>query len=63
MNQDAGTIRQESTTRSLSIPRIRQLFGAMLLGGTIVYAAGFVNADAVHNAAHDTRHAEGFPCH
>ncbi len=32
--------------------------GALLLG-----IVGFVQIDAMHNAAHDTRHATGFPCH
>jgi cobalt transporter subunit CbtB len=34
------------------------VFGVMLLIG-----AGFAGSDYVHNAAHDTRHAIGFPCH
>jgi cobalt transporter subunit CbtB len=33
-------------------------FGLLLLAG-----AGFAGSDYVHNAAHDTRHAIGFPCH
>jgi cobalt transporter subunit CbtB len=28
-----------------------------------VYFAGFSHLDLVHNAAHDTRHSSGFPCH
>jgi len=28
-----------------------------------VYFAGFSHLEAVHNAAHDTRHSAGFPCH
>ena len=35
-----------------------------LIGGLgIVYLTGFSHADAVHNAAHDTRHSMAFPCH
>ncbi len=34
------------------------MFGLFVLGMT-----GFANIDAVHNAAHDTRHAAAFPCH
>jgi cobalt transporter subunit CbtB len=33
-------------------------FGLLLLTG-----AGFAGSDYLHNAAHDTRHAIGFPCH
>ena len=36
---------------------------AILLGVFIIGAAGFSHIDVVHNAAHDTRHSNGFPCH
>ena len=34
------------------------LFGMFLLLGV-----GFAGPDIIHNAAHDTRHANLFPCH
>ena len=37
--------------------------GALLFGVTILYFVGFSNFPQAHNAAHDTRHASGFPCH
>ena len=40
-----------------------QAVAAMLLGALVIGAAGFSHLDVVHNAAHDTRHANGFPCH
>jgi cobalt transporter subunit CbtB len=30
---------------------------------SLVYFAGFSHLELVHNAAHDTRHSAGFPCH
>jgi cobalt transporter subunit CbtB len=48
---------------SVSISKPLQIVGAVLLGTIILYGAGFVNTAAVHNAAHDTRHSQGFPCH
>ena len=36
---------------------------AALLGTLIVFMVGFSHIDAFHNAAHDTRHSNGFPCH
>jgi cobalt transporter subunit CbtB len=33
------------------------------LGMVILYAVGFSPFTRAHNAAHDTRHANGFPCH
>jgi len=40
-----------------------QLVAAFALGATILFAAAFVQSSAVHNAAHDMRHSQGFPCH
>jgi cobalt transporter subunit CbtB len=36
---------------------------ALFLGLTLIAGIGFANDMAVHNGAHDTRHAIGFPCH
>ncbi len=48
---------------STTISKPLQLVSALLLGAVILYAAGFVSASAIHNAAHDMRHSQGFPCH
>ncbi|ODA68269.1 putative cobalt transporter subunit (CbtB) [Methyloligella halotolerans] len=36
---------------------------ALALGMSLVFTTGFAHPSALHNAAHDTRHALGFPCH
>ncbi len=33
------------------------------IGLAIVAIAGHAQTSALHDAAHDTRHAAGFPCH
>jgi len=33
------------------------------LGAGLIFFAGFANAAMLHDAAHDTRHSIGFPCH
>jgi len=43
--------------------RLLVTFGSILMGLSLVYFAGFSHLDLVHNAAHDTRHSSGFPCH
>ena len=54
----------EAQPQSLSFPQrlmaggLALLFGLVLLGGV-----GFAGDSALHNGAHDTRHALGFPCH
>ncbi|WP_419789743.1 CbtB domain-containing protein [Pseudomonas carnis] len=37
--------------------------GLGVLYKRLVYFAGFSHIEAVHNAAHDTRHSAAFPCH
>jgi len=41
--------------------------GAILLTGflgvSLLFAAGFAHSQVMHDAAHDTRHSVGFPCH
>ena len=34
-----------------------------LLGMFLLLGVGFAGPDIIHNAAHDTRHANRFPCH
>lgn len=36
---------------------------AVALGLFMVGVVGFSHSDILHNAAHDVRHANGFPCH
>jgi cobalt transporter subunit CbtB len=51
-------------SHSLSISqRITIGLTAMFFGTFIVFGVGFAQDGRLHNAAHDTRHAIGFPCH
>jgi len=36
---------------------------ALVFGIGIVFSVGFAGPNILHNAAHDSRHALGFPCH
>jgi len=36
---------------------------AALLGAFLIWGVGFSHLSAFHNAAHDTRHSNAFPCH
>lgn len=49
-----------------SSARSKALAAALMLavfGGVFIYGIGFAGADVLHNAAHDARHANNFPCH
>jgi cobalt transporter subunit CbtB len=43
--------------------RLTQALMAMALGLFIVGFVGFSHMHVVHNAAHDVRHSNAFPCH
>lgn len=50
------------STASLS-KRIAAGLTLLFIGCTLSFAVGLSNMAVAHNAAHDTRHAIGFPCH
>ncbi len=58
----SSTSYSASSTATLS-QRLTAAIGASILGACLVYFAGFSHIEAVHNAAHDTRHSAAFPCH
>ncbi|WEJ32573.1 CbtB-domain containing protein [Devosia sp. SD17-2] len=53
-----------SSLSSLSLSQ-RLMAGllALFLGTTLLVGTGFAGDYRLHNGAHDTRHAMGFPCH
>ena len=49
---------------SLSISqRVAAGLSVMAFGLVLIAGVGLAHADKLHNAAHDTRHSIGFPCH
>jgi cobalt transporter subunit CbtB len=52
-------IQSISHSKSQMLP----LMFAALLGISIIYVVGHAQSETLHNAAHDVRHATGFPCH
>lgn len=52
--QSAPAIRTEAVAPALC---------AALLGVFLVFGVGFAHPEAIHDAAHDARHAFSFPCH
>lgn len=59
--QQSHTAQLPAVTAQSSV--VAQAVLAMALGLFIVGAVGFSHISAVHNAAHDVRHANAFPCH
>ena len=42
---------------------LAQVLCMAVLGGMLLFAAGHAQSAVLHDAAHDVRHATGFPCH
>jgi cobalt transporter subunit CbtB len=56
------TTRTVSSSVSIS-QRILTGLACLFLGSVLVFGAGLAQSNTLHAAAHDTRHAIGFPCH
>lgn len=57
MTTTTSTRASEKTSTLLSV------LGMAMLGLVILFAAGHAQSATLHDAAHDVRHATGFPCH
>lgn len=61
--------RMESTARPTAAESARRIYAvlpalaAAFLGLFLLWGVGFAGPSVIHNAAHDTRHSAGFPCH
>ena len=49
-------------TQEISSRRMAGLM-ALMFGALMIFGTGLAGADMLHDAAHDSRHAYGFPCH
>lgn len=55
---------QTQTLTNLSVKeRTMVAIAALALGLFITFTTGIAHSTTLHNAAHDTRHSVGFPCH
>jgi cobalt transporter subunit CbtB len=57
------TARRVSASSSTISSRLAAGLALLFIGATLTFAVGLSNMAVAHNAAHDTRHAIGFPCH
>lgn len=53
----------QSHVHPAAVDRLVAALFAALLGSFIIFGVGFTTIPAVHNAAHDSRHSNAFPCH
>tara|TARA_Y100000385_G_C12679839_1_gene461631 strand:- start:121 stop:336 length:216 start_codon:yes stop_codon:yes gene_type:complete len=58
-----NSIQITDQTQSRISSNMMAIIFAAFVGLSIVAITGHVQASALHDAAHDMRHATGFPCH
>lgn len=63
MSPTPSSIADHGTVPAARTGTILPILLAAILGVLLLTGAGFVQIEAVHNLAHDVRHANGFPCH
>jgi len=65
LNHGQTSLTPIASDQASASSRIAGAMLALVLGISIISAVGFLQGPnaAVHNAAHDTRHAFAFPCH
>jgi cobalt transporter subunit CbtB len=54
---------QSASRISTRLDAVRCGIAAILLGILFIGVTGFAPLQSIHDAAHNTRHAVGFPCH
>lgn len=61
---DISNVSQPADSRVQQADRSKiAALATLSLGALFIFIIGFSHIDVLHNAAHDTRHAAGFPCH
>jgi len=53
----------ETKVIAVATPATAGIAFAFITGLALLFASGYAQATALHDAAHDQRHAMAFPCH
>jgi cobalt transporter subunit CbtB len=57
------TTQTKTAIRDTAIPTLTAVVTVAALGLFLMVVAGHAQSATLHDAAHDMRHATGFPCH
>jgi cobalt transporter subunit CbtB len=65
MTDVSSELRTATLPGALAVPFADRAPALMTIafGLIVLFCVGFLQTPAAHNGAHDTRHANGFPCH
>lgn len=61
-SQQSAAVKGRPIATGRATTFVPALFAA-LVGVFLIWSVGFSHISAVHNAAHDMRHSNAFPCH
>lgn len=53
----------QTTTLAPARSALLPVLFTAILGAAVIFLAGHAQSAGLHDAAHDMRHATGFPCH
>ncbi len=57
------TLTTTAIRRDTAVPTLTAVVTLAALGLFLMFVAGHAQSATLHDAAHDVRHATGFPCH
>ena len=63
MQAEATSLTLAGTAAAPRAAVVRAALATLGLGALLLWGVGFAGSEVLHNAAHDTRHSIGFPCH
>lgn len=67
MNTEGDMSETKTLQQNTKITTLSNRFAVAVLGGVIgtfiLLGVGFASANLIHNATHDARHVNSFPCH
>ena len=58
-----GVRKMTTQTKTTSVAQLSAAGIVAIIGIVVIAVTGHVQAATLHDAAHDVRHATGFPCH
>jgi cobalt transporter subunit CbtB len=63
MQLQSSMIARDAAVAGSRVSAVGSVLLAATLGVFLLWGVGFSPIDVVHNAAHDVRHSNAFPCH
>ncbi|MEE9425300.1 MAG: CbtB domain-containing protein [Methylococcales bacterium] len=63
MSSNSGLLESSTSGSTFWQDKILPALIVCIFAGILLFSTGFAEMSVLHNAAHDSRHSSGFPCH